>query len=210
MVHGKSCLILALFALIMIFSAGCMSADLPANAQTTARTEALASIPETAELLSQMDELFIEGTNGVLVYIISGDTVEKLTFLQSMDQMEILDAEMRAVIDTRPEPVRQHLLDEYGMLDEARRNMADSAIPVIEEYEARGSVSESTLGRFSDDAIRLASAFETLSSPASVPGQRGTNTYTREYTIVSLMTMQEEMMGSIGESPGYIPPAQTG
>lgn len=195
---------------MIIASAGCVGGESPATAQATARAESLASIPETAELLGQMDELFIEGTNGVLSYIVSGDTVELLKFSRSMDQMEILDAEMRAGIDTRPEPVRQHLLDEYGLIDEARRNMAASAILVIEEYEARGSVSESTLGRFSDDAIRMASVFESLSSPASVPGQRGTNTYTREYTIVSLMTMQEEMMGSIGESPGYIPPAQTG
>ncbi|GAA5261822.1 hypothetical protein [Methanocalculus sp. MC3] len=206
MKSGRSCLLLALLTGILIISAGCMAVDPPASTQNKDLAGTPLLTPEMALVMNQMQDSQNKGANWVFSYIISGDSGDKTRFYESRGCVEILDGRMRTLIDASKEPRREYLLGEYEKVDEKQRAMIRSAELVLEEYDDNAVVSETTLRRFNEELSLMKSAFDEFFQATSDKVLKQPESHTKEFVIVSLMTRQEEMIGSFGDAPDFIPP----
>ena len=190
---------------VLIAVAGCTAADPSATAKAGEPEGSLNATVDTAVVFGLMHVKMLEGTNEVFEYIVSGDPDEKTEFLLCMVEADVLGDQIWAVIGTSGQPDQLAMEKEYGAIDELRTAMIISALTLIDEYEANGNVSASSLQTFEDDVEAMRSAYDRFSEAyyASLSGD-GKEISDDAAAAVSLLLMQEELMESVGESFEYV------
>lgn len=205
-----SSMILVSLLALLIAAAGCTATDSSATAKAGEPEGSLNATVDSAVVFGLMHVKMLEGTNEVFEYIISGDRDEKMEFLLCMVEADVMGDEIWAIIGTSGQADQQVLEKEYGAIDELRTTTIISALTIIDEYEANGNVSASSIQAFEDDVERMRSSYDRFADAyyASLSGN-GKNLSGNATAVVTLLVMQEELMESVGESLEYVASGNT-